>query len=381
MKLIHLSDLHIGKRIGEVSLIDDQRHILTQIAGIIRGERPDAVMIAGDVYDKSVPPAEAVTLLDEFLCAVAGQGFPILMMSGNHDSAERLAFGARLMAGAGVHVSPVYSGKAECVTLRDEFGEVRIHMLPFVKPIHIRKAHPDAQIESYTDAVARAIAEMEIDTGVRNVLMTHQFVTGAATCESEEISVGGTDGVDAGVFADFDYVALGHLHGPQNIGGNRIRYCGTPLKYSFSEMRHKKSVTVVHMGAKGDVHLEAIPLEPMRDMREIRGTFAELMAGDGGAGGSKEDYLRIVLTDEQDVMDAAARLRAVYPNMLELRYDNARTRESRAAGMADRVSSRTPLELFAELYERQNNAPMSEAQAQRMRQIIEDAQEDEHETA
>ncbi len=369
MKLIHLSDLHIGKRLGEVSLLDDQRYILEQIAGIIGAEKPDAVLIAGDVYDKSVPPAEAVTVLDDFLTRIAGQGFPVLITSGNHDSAERLSFGSRLMDAAGVRISPVYDGQARRVTLSDEFGEVHIHMLPFVRPIHVRKAFPDEAVEGTAEAVAMAIAHMDIDPGARNVLMAHQFVAGAATCDSEELSIGGTDSVGADAFDAFDYVALGHLHGPQNVAGPRVRYCGTPLKYSFSEMHHKKSVTVVHMGKKGDLRLETLPLVPLRDMREIRGTFAGITDASFDAG-CREDYLRIVLTDEQDVPEAAGRLRAAYPNMLELRYDNARTRSGGKLGAAERVASRTPLELFGELYERQNNAPMSEAQAAYMREII-----------
>ena len=376
MKLIHLSDLHIGKRLGEVSLLDDQRHILAQIASIIEGQRPDAVLVAGDVYDKSVPPAEAVTLLDDFLCRIAGRGFPVLLISGNHDSPERLAFGGRLMAGAGVHVSPVYDGQPARVTLRDAHGDVHIHLLPFLKPIHVRRAHPDEEIATCTDAIACALSHMDIDPGARNVLLAHQFVAGAATCDSEELSVGGADAVDAGVLAAFDYVALGHLHGPQNVGSPRVRYCGTPLKYSFSEMRHHKSVTVVHLGEKGALHLETLPLTPLRDMRELRGAFADVMADGFDAGGSREDYLRIVLTDEQDVMEAAARLRTRYPNLLELRYDNARTRMRQAAGAADSVKNRTPLDLFAELYARQNNAPMSAQQTQLMQRIITQAQED-----
>ena len=272
MKLIHLSDLHIGKRVKEVSMIEEQEYILTQILRIIDGERPDTVLIAGDVYDKSVPSAEAVTLFDDFLCRLARRQLPVLIISGNHDSPERLSFGGRLMEGAGIHFSPVYHGEVKPITLTDAQGEVHFWLLPFVKPAHVKRYFPDEGIERYTDAVRVAIANMGVDNTARNVLLTHQFVTGASTCESEELSVGGSDNVDASVFDDFDYVALGHIHGPQNIGSNRIRYCGTPLKYSFSEAGHYKSVTVAELGGKGELTLRTVPLTPRHDLREIQGT-------------------------------------------------------------------------------------------------------------
>ena len=367
MKLLHLSDLHIGKRVNEVSMIEDQEYILTQIIHIIDEEKPDAVLIAGDVYDKSVPSAEAVTLFDDFLCRLAKRNLQVLIISGNHDSPERLAFGNRLMEGAGIHLSPVYCGKVEPITLSDAHGDVRLWMLPFIKPANVKRYFPDEAIESYTDACRVAVEKMGMDTAERNVLLTHQFVTGAATCESEEISVGGTDNVDASVFADFDYVALGHIHGPQNIGSNRIRYCGTPLKYSFSEVDHYKSVTVVELGAKGELELHTLPLTPKHDMRQIRGTFAELLDKTRAT----DDYLHILLTDEEDVSEAIGRLRVIYPNIMKLSYDNTRTRTSHIIDGGADVQRKTPLELFGELYELQNNQPMSQEQKVFMEELIE----------
>lgn len=367
MKLLHLSDLHIGKRVNEVSMIEDQEYILTQIIHIIDEEKPDAVLIAGDVYDKSVPSAEAVTLFDDFLCRLAKRNLQVLIISGNHDSPERLAFGNRLMEGAGIHLSPVYCGKVEPITLSDAHGDVRFWMLPFIKPANVKRYFPDEAIESYTDACRVAVEKMGMDTAERNVLLTHQFVTGAATCESEEISVGGTDNVDASVFADFDYVALGHIHGPQNIGSNRIRYCGTPLKYSFSEVDHYKSVTVVELGAKGELELHTLPLTPKHDMRQIRGTFAELLDKTRAT----DDYLHILLTDEEDVLEAMGRLRVIYPNIMKLSYDNTRTRTSHIIDGGADVQRKTPLELFGELYELQNNQPMSQEQKVFMEELIE----------
>lgn len=375
MKFIHLSDLHLGKRVNEVSMTDDQAYILTQILEIIDAEHPDAVVIAGDVYDKSVPSAEAVTLFDDFLCHLAERNLPVLIISGNHDSPERLAFGGRLMAGAGIHLSPVYGGKVEPVTLSDSHGPVHFWLLPFVKPAHVKRYFPDVGIESYTDALRAAVENMNVDFTARNVLVTHQFVTGAATCESEEISVGGTDNVDVSVFDGFDYVALGHLHGPQNIGSNRVRYCGTPLKYSFSEAGHYKSVTVVELGEKGDLQLRTVPLTPRHNLREIRGTFAELTDKAFYSGTAVEDYLHIILTDEEDVPEAVGQLRVIYPNLMKLSYDNTRTRCSQVIDKAEHVKSKSPLELFAELYALQNNQPMSEVQRAFARELIESIRE------
>lgn len=376
MKLIHLSDLHLGKRGGEVSMLEDQAYILDRVLDIVDGAGPDALLIAGDVYDKSVPSAEAVTLFDDFLCRLARRKLPVLVISGNHDSPERLAFGSRLMEGAGVHLSPVYDGNVKPITLTDEHGPVDFWLLPFLKPAHLRRFYPEETIDSYTDAVGAAIAHMNIDPSRRNVLLCHQFVTGAATCESEELIVGGTDNVDAAVFDGFDYVALGHLHGPQNVGSSRIRYCGTPLKYSFSEASQYKSVTVAELGEKGDLTLHTVPLTPRHDMRVIQGTFAQLTAENSDAAGEREDYLHIILTDEEDVPEALGRLRLVYPNILKLSYDNTRTRTSQSVDRAQRVAQKSPLELFEELYETQNNQPMSQEQRDFAQRLIEQLREE-----
>ena len=371
MKLIHLSDLHIGKRVNEVSMIEEQEYILKQILEAVDAEQPDAVLIAGDVYDKSVPSAEAVTLFDDFLCSLAQRKRQVFIISGNHDSAERLAFGGRLMGDKGIHLSPVYDGNITPITLTDEYGDVCFWLLPFLKPAHVKRFYPDEGIESYTDACRAAVKKMGIDPAQRNVILAHQFVTGSATCDSEEISVGGTDNVDRSVFADFDYVALGHIHGPQNIGSERIRYCGTPLKYSFSEAGHQKSITVVELGQKGHVALRTISLTPLHDMREIRGSYDEVTAKTFYENTAVEDYLHITLTDEEDVPEAMARLRVIYPNLMKLTYDNARTRSNAVIDGAVDVQKKSPLQLFGELYEQQNNQPMSEIQKDFMSELIE----------
>lgn len=363
MKFIHLSDLHLGKRVNEYSMLEDQRYILGEILRIVGEEGPDGVLIAGDVYDKSVPSAEAVTLLDDFLVALARQKVRVFVISGNHDSPERMAFGGRLMAGSGVHLVPVYHGKTEPCTLTDQYGSVDLYLLPFLKPSQVRQCFPQQEIATYTDAMAAAIGAMEVDPSRRNVLVTHQFVTGAARCDSEEISVGGSDNVDVSVFAPFDYVALGHIHGPQRVGRDTVRYCGTPLKYSFSEAAQQKSVTVVELGEKGVVDVRTVPLTPMRDLVELRGTYEELTFRGFYEGTSyRRDYVHITLTDEEDIPDAVGKLRIIYPNLMKLDYDNRRTRASASLEGAGEAERRSPLELLEEFYEKQNGQPMEEEQ-------------------
>ena len=376
MKFLHLADLHLGKRVNGFSMLEDQAHILRQILAILDDEQPDGVLIAGDVYDKSVPSVEAVELLDGFLTELRARGVPVLLISGNHDSPERLAFGGRVMDSCGIHISPVYDGALAPVTLHDEFGPVHVWLLPFVKPAHVRRWFPDADIESYTDAVAEAVAHMDIDTAARNVLVTHQFVTGGARSGSEELSVGGTDNVDSSVFAPFDYVALGHLHGAQHIGRETIRYAGSPLKYSFSEARQHKSVTVVTLGEKGDVQVRTAALTPLRELREIRGSYDELTARSFYEHTTyRSDYLHLILTDEQDVFDAMSRLRTIYPYLMTLDYDNARTRAAGGMSVPAETERRTPLELFEALYTRQNHQPMSEVQRAYIVQLMEQIME------
>ena len=363
MKFFHLSDLHLGRRMYEFSLIEDQKFILEEILRLAEEKCPDAVVIAGDIYDRAVPSAEAVELFDGFLRALSERHIPVLCISGIHDSPERIAFGASLMTPSGVYLSPVYNGSVEPVALSDAFGDVRFYLLPFIKPANVRRFYPDAVIESYTDAVRCAVENMEVNPAARNVLITHQFVTGGVRSDSEEITVGGTDNVDAAVFDIFDYVALGHLHGAQKIGRETLRYSGTPLKYSFSEKDQEKSVALVELGAKGDISVSTLLLTPRRDLREIRGTYTELTLRDNYAGSKTEDYIHAVLTDENDVPNALARLRSIYPNLMKLDYDNLRTRSSAVIAAEERHRTMTGTELFAELFEKQNGQKLSDEQS------------------
>jgi len=377
VKIIHLADLHIGKRVNEFSMIDDQKYILNQILEIIDKEKPDAVIIAGDVYDKQVPSIEAVELLDSFISDISKRKTTTFIISGNHDSAERLAFGSSLMAMGKIYISPVYNGKISKCTLKNEFGSANVYRLPFVKPNHVKRFFPDEKIESYTDAIKVVVDNLKLDTSEINILIAHQFVTGASRTESEEISVGGLDNVDASVFEDFDYVALGHIHRPQKIGTERIRYCGTPLKYSFSEVNDTKSVSIIEINSKEDFNLRTIPLIPKRDMRKIRGTYEELITKTSYENTNTDDYIHVTLTDEFNVVDAIQKLRVIYKNIMKLEYDNMRTRESRKINLDDMViENKNPLEIFSEFYKLQNNKEMNDEQKEIIKKIMEEVWEE-----
>lgn len=382
MRLLHISDLHIGKRVNEFSMIEDQKYILRQILAIADDQQADGVMIAGDIYDKPVPSAEAVQVFDWFLTALADRGRQVYAVSGNHDSAERIAFGAQLMSGRGVFVSPVYQGETAVFSVQDAYGELCIYLLPFVKPAVVRHAlegapdmDPNALPESYQDAVRLAVERMGVDVRKRNVLIAHQFVTGAGRCDSEEVSVGGLDNVDADVFDVFDYVALGHIHSPQHLKRETVRYCGTPLKYSFSEAEQHKSVTVVELGEKGQVGISTVPLIPLHDMRRIRGTYLEVTARSFYQDMDTEDYVQITLTDEEDIPDGLQKLRIIYPNLMRLEYDNSRTKQNRFIECVEETRQKSELELFAEFYELQNNRPMSGEQSAFAAQLIGECKE------
>lgn len=359
---MHLADLHLGKRVNGFSMMEDQEYILNRILEIMEEEQPDGLLIAGDVYDKTIPPAEAVRRMDDFLTAVAEKHVPVFLISGNHDSAERVAFGHQLMQGSGIWISPVYDGTIRHHTLGDRWGEVNIYLIPFLRPSVVRSFFPDVEIEDYTDALRTIIEDLQVDTSRRNVVLAHQFVTAAGalpeTCDSEQLSVGGLDRVDGSVFSPFDYTALGHLHGPQRVGSETIRYAGSPLKYSFSELHQKKSVTVAELRAKGETEIRQIPLQPRREMIELRGTFEEILEEARQKGELQTDYYHMILTDETDVVDALSRLREYYPNIMLLDYDNRRTRSQKEVEQLDRVEERTPGELFAALYEQQNGQEM-----------------------
>lgn len=362
MKFAHISDLHLGKRLNNFSMLEEQKYILEQILEIVEKENVSGVLIAGDVYDKAVPAAEAVSLFDDFLVQLAAGKRQVFVISGNHDSPERIAFASRLIASSGVYLSPVYNGSVKPVSVQDEYGDINIYMLPFVKPIHVRHFYPEETIDSYTSAIRCAIDHMSIDQTKRNIILVHQFVTGASRSDSEDISVGGLDNVDADVFDDFDYVALGHIHRPQNMGSERIRYAGTPLKYSFSEVNQKKSVTIVELKEKNDLSVYPVPLKPLHDLIEVRGTFDEVMDARFYRGMDTEAYICLTLLDERDVPNAFHKLRTVYPNLMSLDYEYRKFREQGKIRAAAREKKVDPLDLFTEFYLAMNNRPMTKEQ-------------------
>ncbi len=376
MKFLHLSDLHLGKAVHEFSMIEDQEYILKKIIGIVDEEQPQCVLIAGDVFDRTIASTEALHLLDDFLVALAKRNVQVFLISGNHDSAERLSFGARLIAESGIHIARGYDGEIAKHTVSDEYGEVDIYLLPFLKPAYVRRFFPDEEIDSWTDALDAVIKATPVDPDRRNVIVAHQFVTGAFRCDSEEINIGGADNVDARVFDTFDYVALGHLHGAQSVGHETVSYCGTPLKYSFSEVTQTKSVSVVELAEKGNVTIRTVPLVPLRDMREIKGKYLELTAKDFYKELNLNDYYRITLTDEEDQPDALGKLRIIYPNLMRLDYDNKRTRKQ--ADFSDRVdvTEFTPLELFELLFKEQNGRELSDTQREHLNEVIEEVLEE-----
>ena len=373
MRLLHCSDLHLGKRVHECSMTEEQRHILKQIASIAVAQQVDGIIIAGDLYDKLVPSIEAVGLLDEFLTSLWEQHLPVYLISGNHDSPERLSFGTQLLEQNDVYLAGVFTGKAQHLSLQDAYGALELYLLPFIKPAVVRSFYPEESIETYEDAVRVALSHSDIDPQKRNVLVAHQFVTNNGReperSDSETLSVGALDQVDVSLFDGFDYVALGHIHGPQKIGRETVRYCGSPLKYSFSEWRHKKSVTIVELKEKGIVSLEQIPLQPIHDLREIRGTLSSLLQPEVVAQGDPQDYLRVILTDEIPPYDPLGQLRQVYPNLLRLDFERNEVAAMESITAAQDVEEKTIMELFSDFYEMANDRSMNEAERAVMEQI------------
>ena len=376
MKFFHLADLHLGKRVNGFPMIEDQKIILDQILELADSEHPDAVMIAGDVYDKSIPSVEAVNLMDDFLVELVRRKLQVFVISGNHDSAERVSYGGRVMEQSGIHISPRISGCGP-IRLDDQYGPLYIYLIPYIHPSVVREAYPEEKVTDWTQAMEVLIRNAHVDPATRNIAVAHQYVTASGVrpeeCDSEQKHIGGLDNVDYSVFDAFDYVALGHLHGPQRIGRDTVRYAGSPLKYSFSEEKHKKSVTLVEIKEKGQVEYRQLPLVPARDFKTLRGTFSEVMSPGFTAPLSAEDYYRIILTDEQDVDQALARLRKYfYKNLMDLEYDNTRTRTQSDIDAGEEALEKEPIEVLQELFLKQNGTAMNDFQTQTAARLIEE---------
>ena len=376
MKFFHLADLHLGKRVNGFPMIEDQKIILDQILELADTEHPDAVVIAGDVYDKSIPSVEAVNLMDDFLVELVRRKLQVFVISGNHDSAERVSYGGRVMEQSGIHISPRISGCGP-IRLDDQYGPLYIYLIPYIHPSVVREAYPEEKVTDWTQAMEVLIRNAHVDPAARNIAVAHQYVTASGVrpeeCDSEQKHIGGLDNVDYSVFDAFDYAALGHLHGPQRIGRDTVRYAGSPLKYSFSEEKHKKSVTLVEIKEKGQVEYRQLPLVPARDFKTVRGIFSEVMSPGFTAPLSAEDYYRIILTDEQDVDQALARLRKYfYKNLMDLEYDNTRTRTQSDIDAGEEALEKEPIEVLQELFLKQNGTAMNDFQTQTAARLIEE---------
>lgn len=373
MKLFHLSDLHLGKRVYAFSMLLDQRYVLEQVCALAEKYKPDGILLSGDLYDKPIPPVEAVQLLDEFLTRMQQMGIAVYAISGNHDSAGRVDFGSRILQQQNLHICGAFDGKLYHVSKEDAFGEIHFYLLPFLKPATVSAFREGGESLTYAEAVKWALETTDLDTTKRNVLLAHQFVTWKGTAEesdSETKTLGGVDEMDASLFFDFDYVALGHLHSPQRIGRDTIRYGGSPLKYSFSELRQKKGVTLVEIQEKGNITTEFLPLEPLHPLREIKGTLADLLEAAEEAGGS-EDYVRAILTDEGAVYDPVGRLRVYYPNLMTLEMAQRGESQQDLSLEMDQEQLSGPA-LFAGFFEKQNDREMDVAQKALVEKIWQD---------
>ena len=380
MRFLHLADLHIGKRVNGFSMIEDQKFVFEQVYNVIENEKIDGIIMAGDIYDKPVQSAEAVKLFDEMLTRLVSINLPIFVISGNHDSAERIGFGSDILSAAKVYMSRVYNGNLQKIELEDDYGKINVYLLPFIKPATVKNIYKEAEIKDYDDALEYVLSQEKIDETKRNVIVSHQFVTGAMRSESEEVSVGGLDNVSVENYEAFDYVALGHIHRAQQMGRESARYAGTLLKYSFSEEKHNKSMTIVDLKEKGNIEIKEIPVKPLHDLKTIKGKFSKITSEEFYKELKKEDYYRAVLTDEDDILNAIGKLKSIYPNLMSMEYDNTRTRSYSVVDNVETGETKSPLDYFEEFFEKQNGRKMSEKQRNYLLEILGEAREESHET-
>ena len=380
MKLMHLSDLHLGKLALEQSMIDDQKYILNQIIDIVKKEKVDIVLIAGDVYDKSIPTIEAVNLFSNFLTKLYKLKVLVFVISGNHDSKDRLSFGNELFVDNGIYIEGIFNGNLRCETINDKYGKLNIYMLPFIKPVEIKRFYPDEIIDTYEDAIKCILKHSSINKSERNIIMVHQFVTSLGESvirsDSESISLGGIDNIDVNLFKDFDYVAMGHIHGPQKVGRETVRYSGSPLKYSFSEVNQKKSVCIIEFNSKGDINISKIPLIPIRDMRVIKGPFDKLISKEIVNLENKNDYLDVILTDDDYIINAIGKLRKFYPNILKLEYENKISSNEVLDNIDIDKSNMSPIDLFSEFYKMQNGIELSVKKKKIIEEVIKEVNDE-----
>lgn len=357
MKFFHLADLHLGKNVNGFLMLEDQRYVLEQILTEVERDPPEAVLLAGDIYDRPIPSVGAVSLFDWFLTELAERSVPCLAVAGNHDSGVRLGFGGELLQKNGIYLAGVATEQLLHIPFQQEGVQAEVWLLPFLRPAEAAVLFPEEEIKSYDDGVRVLLAHQKIQPDVCNLLLAHQFVTQEGKeperSDSEVVTVGGVDKVGCNAFAAFDYIALGHLHGPQQVAGN-CRYAGSPLPYSFSEVRQKKGITVVEVAQNKALTVSQIPLQPRHPMREIRGPLNDLARPEIVGEGNREDYLHVTLTDELEPENANVRLRGVYPNLMKLDFDNHRTRQESFLCGAEESQALSMKELFYAFYEQQN---------------------------
>lgn len=380
MRGLHLSDLHLGKRLKEFSLLEEQADVLKQVIDYCEKrkdseEQVDFVIVAGDVFDKGVPPVDALTLFEDFLSNLEKLHIEVFVLGGNHDSAERLGFLSSFLKKHHINFVTQYNGKLETITLVKGDEKVNFYMLPYIKPADVRRYLPEEEktaITSYHEVVKVAVSKVELNKDEVNILVAHQYITGSERCESEEISIGGMDNVGADVLEDFDYVALGHIHGPQNITNHpKMRYCGTPLKYSFSECNQTKSITVLDI-VDGEVKISTEPFKILRDLVKLSGKFVDMM---DSATIQKygEQYVHITLTDEEEIINVLSKMRAHYHRLCYLDFDNSRTKHFEV-GKADVEQS--PFEIISNFYAQRRGQEMTDVQKEFIEKLLEDIQEE-----
>ena len=384
MKILHLADLHIGKIVLEQTMLEDQKYMLKQIIKKIKEEKVKLVLISGDIYDRSVPPSEAVNALDDFLkTLIKDIKIKVCIIAGNHDSKERLNFGSKIFANEGLYICANYKGNLEKIELEDEYGKINIYMLPYIKPVEIKEYFEDKEITSYNEAIKSIIEKENIEAKERNIILSHQFVTAGneepEKSESETLYLGGTENVDISCYEKFDYVALGHIHGPQKIGRETARYAGTILKYSFSEVNQKKSLTIIEYKEKDKLEIKLIPLKPIRDMRVIKGPIEELIKEENYTGTNREDYIRAIITNEEPVYDAIGQIKKIYPNTLRLDIENLKTTQNTEIKMTDldNIKKKDEVELFNEFYKFQNNKELDGVQIDIIKEVVKEAKKEE----
>lgn len=384
MKILHLSDLHIGKSIHEQCMLEDQKYILNQIIEEIKERKIEIIIISGDIYDRSVPPSDAVIVLNNFLkTLIKDIKIKVCVIAGNHDSKERLNFGSEIFAEEGLYISSIYSGKIDKIQLQDEFGKLNIYMLPYIKPIEVKQYFDEeVDISTYNNAVKKVIEKEEINENERNIILSHQFVTAGniepEKSESEIRYLGGTENVDVSCYDKFDYVALGHIHGPQRIGRDTARYAGTMLKYSFSEVNQRKSLTIIDFKEKGNMDINLIPLKPLRDMRVIKGPIQELLKEENYINTNREDYIRAIITNEEPIYEPMSQIKKVYPNTLRLDIENSKTVTNSEDKMSDIdfIKKKDELELFNEFYKMQHNQELDELKLEMVKKVIEEVKKE-----